>query len=48
MIDKLKLLDLFSGRLDKAGLGQLGNAVVPQIPEMIGRAIAAQLSVIPG
>jgi hypothetical protein len=33
--------DGLSDRLDKAGIDATGNAVVPQIPEMIGRAILA-------
>jgi hypothetical protein len=33
--------DGLRGGLDKAGFEHLGNAVVPQIPEIIGRAILA-------
>jgi DNA (cytosine-5)-methyltransferase 1 len=33
--------DGVSARMDKDRLGALGNAVVPQIPELIGRAILA-------
>ena len=32
-----RVVDGFPGRVD--GVKQLGNAVVPQIPELIGRAI---------
>jgi DNA (cytosine-5)-methyltransferase 1 len=34
-----RVADGVSGRVDR--LKQLGNAVVPQIPELIGRAINA-------
>lgn len=33
--------DGLRGGLDKAGFGTLGNTIVPQIPELIGRAILA-------
>jgi DNA (cytosine-5)-methyltransferase 1 len=39
--------DGLRGRLDKLGFQALGNAVVPQIPELIGRAILASLPTIP-
>lgn len=35
--------DGLRGRLDKLGFKHLGNAVVPQIPELIGNAILASL-----
>lgn len=42
MLEALRRVDDgLPGRLDKAGLGQLGNAVVPQIPQLIGSAIGA-------
>jgi len=35
--------DGLRGRLDKLGFQALGNAVVPQIPELIGRAILSSM-----
>lgn len=39
LADLCRVDDGLRGGLDKAGFAALGNAVVPQIPELIGRAI---------
>lgn len=39
--DVCRVDDGIRGRLDKLGFQHIGNAVVPQIPELIGRAILA-------
>lgn len=43
LTDVCRVDDGLRGRLDKLGLKHLGNAVIPQIPELIGRAILKSL-----
>lgn len=43
----LRARDGFSVTMERRRLHGLGNAVVPQIPEMIGRAVRAHLEVVP-
>lgn len=42
-LDRLRGVHGFPVKVDRARVKQLGNAVVPQIPELIGRAILASL-----